>query len=241
MRTRTKLIGVSAIALALGIATYGFNALSEETGHDFGPPFMRHGSGPMSGIGMGHGPGMMGMNHGSTTAAEMRTIHELFANHDRIKRTVTNLPDGIRTVTESDDPRIAELIKTHVVAMRERVEAGNDPGLPIESPALHSIFRDKDKIRTTYETTTKGVVVTQTSADPATVAALQQHASEVSDFVKGGMAAMRSAMMRNGGMMAGPMMHGRMTPGGMMGGPMVRGMGGPMHGGAGEHLPSNSR
>ena len=35
---------------------------------------------------------------------ERSDIHDLFFNHDRIKRTVTNLPDGIRTVTESDDP-----------------------------------------------------------------------------------------------------------------------------------------
>jgi hypothetical protein len=235
MSTRTKLIALSAAALSVAVATYAFKASSEETAHDFGPPFMGHGLGPMSNPGIGHGPGMMGMNHGSATAAEMSTIHELFANHDRIKRTVTNLPDGIRTVTESDDPGIAELIKTHVAGMRERVEAGNDPGLPIESQALHSIFRDKDKIRTTYETTASGVIVIQTSADPATVAALQQHASEVSDFVRGGMAAMRSAMTRrNGGMMAGPPVHGRIPPGGMMGAPM-------MHGGTGEHLPPNSR
>ena len=154
------------------------------------------------------GPGMMGMNHDSATMAQMGVIHELIANHDRVKRTVTNLPDGIRTVTESDDPRIAELIKTHVATMGERVSAGSDPGLPIESPALHSIFRDKDKIRTTYETTAKGIIVVQTSTDPSTVAALQQHASEVSDLVKGGMAAMHESMMKNGGMMHGPMMGG---------------------------------
>jgi hypothetical protein len=207
--------GIAAIAVLAG-----GRALAQTTGHDddgFGPPFIQ-GHGP-DGMGpgimqmgrgrMGMGSGMMGMNHGSVSPTEMSVIHELFANHDRIKRTVTNLPDGIRTVTESDDPRIAELIKTHVASMGERVEAGNDPGLPIESPALHSIFRDKDKISTTYETIATGVIVVQTSADPATVAALQQHASEVSDFVKGGMAAMRSAMMRNGGMMhRGAMMHG---------------------------------
>jgi hypothetical protein len=213
-----KVLGISGIAV---IAALGAGwALAQTAEHDhggFGPPFMQgHGPGRMGpgmmqmGRGrMGMGPGMMGMSHGSATASEMSTIHELFANHDRIKRTVTNLPDGIRTVTESDDPRIAELIKTHVAGMGELVKAGNDPGLPIESPALHSIFRDKDKIHTTYETTAKGVIVTQTSIDPDTVANLQQHASEVSDFVKGGMAAMHSAMMRNGGMMhGGPMMRG---------------------------------
>jgi hypothetical protein len=46
-----------------------------------------------------------------------------------------------------------------------------------------------------------GIVVVQTSTDLETVAALQQHASEVTDFVKHGMAAMHAAMMRNGGMM----------------------------------------
>ncbi len=206
--------GIGAVVVLAG----GW-ALAQTAGHDrgFGPPFMqghepsRMGAGMME-MGraqMGMSPGMMGMNHGSATMAEMSGIHELFANHDRIKRTVTNLPDGIRTVTELDDPRIAELIKTHVATMGKRVKEGEDPGLPIESPALHRIFRDREKIHTTYETTATGVIVVQTSTDPSTVAALQQHASEVSDFVNGGMAAMRSAMMRNGGMMhGGPMMHG---------------------------------
>jgi hypothetical protein len=161
---------------------------------------------------MGMGQGMMGMTHGSATAAEMSVIHDLFANHDRIKRTVTNLPDGIRTTTESDDPRIADVIKNHVARMGERVNAGDDPGLPIESPALHAIFRDKDKIKTNYETTATGVIVVQTSTDRDTVGALQKHASEVSDFVKDGMAAVHEAMMRNGGM-RGPMMRGPMMPG----------------------------
>jgi hypothetical protein len=42
---------------------------------------------------------MMGMNGGSATAAEHSDIRDLFFNHESIKRTVTNLPDGIRTVT----------------------------------------------------------------------------------------------------------------------------------------------
>ena len=66
---------------------------------------------------------------------ERRDLHELFTNHDKIKRTVTNLTDGIRTVTESDDPQIAATIKKHVAEMGKRVEEGRDPGLPIESPS----------------------------------------------------------------------------------------------------------
>ena len=154
------------------------------------------------------GPGTMGSGRDVAAMAEMGDIHELFINHDRITRTVTNLPDGIRTVTESTDPRIAQVLRDHVTTMGQRVDAGSDPGLPIESEALRAIYRNHDKIHTTFEPTANGIVVLQTSTDHATVAALQQHAAEVTDFVNGGMAAAHAAMMRNGGMPGG--MHGHM-------------------------------
>lgn len=154
-------------------------------------------------IGMG---GMMGMGRDSATRAQMSVIHELLFDHDRITRTVTRLPDGIRTVTESDDPAIARLIKEHVLTMNARVFAKDDPGLPMESEALHAIFRNPEKIRTWTELTAKGIVIVQTSSDAATAAALQQHASEVSDLAERGMMAMHEAMMKNRGM-SGPSRH----------------------------------
>lgn len=201
MKTRTTVIGVAAAAaVAVTIGTYAFTASSQEQ-----PPSMHRPGAHM----MGMGGAVMGMGHDPATMAQMQVIHQLIINHDRINRTVTNLADGIRTVTESDDPQIAQLIKEHVASMDQRVSAGSDPGLPIESAALHAIFRDKDKIRTTIETTTKGTVVVQTSSDRQTVAALQQHASEVTDLVEGGMAVIHVAMMKNGGMMPNGM-HGMM-------------------------------
>jgi hypothetical protein len=162
------------------------------------------------------GPGMMmGMMGGNATASELGDLHEMFGNHDKIKRTVTNLPDGIRTVTESDDPQVAATIKKHVAEMGKRVEEGRDLGLPIESPALHSIFREKDKIKTTYETTEKGVIVVQTSADAVAVKALQDHAAEVTDLARRGMVAAQEAMMKNGGGMMGRGMMGRGMRGAM--------------------------
>lgn len=235
MKKKVWLIGGIATAVVL----VGGFALAQSVPHGrngFGPPFM-HGNGP-GGMGPGMmrhmggeqmdgansrmgpgmrrmGPGMMGMGHDSATMTQMGDIHALLGSHDRIKRTVTNLPDGIRTVTESDDPKTAQLIKTHVAEMGQRVKNGDDPGLPIESPALRSIFQNKDKIQTAYETTANGIVVTQTSTDPKTVALLQEHAAEVTDLVKGGMAALHTAMMRNnGGAMHGPMMHGPTMHGG---------------------------
>ena len=154
----------------------------------------------------GKGPEMMMMQGGQDAGvmAQMRDIHELFANHDRMTRTVTNLPDGIRTVTESNDPAVAKLISDHVASSRKQVETGIDPGLPIESAALRAIYANYEKIVTTVEAHEKGVVVVQTSTDPQVVAALQQHAAEVTEFINDGMAAMHKAMMKNGGMMQRP-------------------------------------
>jgi hypothetical protein len=158
------------------------------------------------------GPGMMMMQSGQDAGAmaQMRGIHELFANHDRMTRTVTNLPDGIRTVTESNDPQVATLIRDHVASSRKQVDSGIDPGLPIESPALRTIYAQYDKIVTTVEATEKGVVVVQTSTNAQVVAALQQHAAEVTEFINDGMAAMHKAMMKNRGTMRHGMHDGMM-------------------------------
>ncbi|HVR55982.1 MAG TPA: hypothetical protein VMT72_04070 [Pseudolabrys sp.] len=220
MKRKTLIIGGIAAATVL----VGGWALAQSAGH--GPDGMR-GMGPgmhghmgpgMNGqMGPGMrgqmGPGMMGMGlgmmGGSATMDERRDLHDLFFNHDRIKRAVTNLPDGIRTVTESDDPRLAETIKKHVAEMGQRVEEGRDPGLPIETPALHAIFRHKDKIKTTYEATKKGIIVVQTSTDATAVKALQDHAAEVTDLAQRGMVAAHEAMMKNRGGIMGRGMHMR--------------------------------
>ncbi len=208
MKTRAKLAGVAALTVALGVGVYAFTAHSKgrHPGHG---PFGQHGMMPEMGM---MGMGMMGMAHDSATMAQLQVIQTLLVNHDRITRTVTNLPNGIRTVTESNDPALAAQIKKHVAEMGSRVSAGSDPDLPIESDALHAIFRDKDKVKSSYEATDKGIVVVQTSTDRETVRALQQHAAEVTDLARRGMIAAHEAMMQNGGMMR----HGMRGP---MGGP----------------------
>lgn len=194
---RVRIVTRDAAALSAVHAFLHFQIADHQTGD---PGVVQQSSAPgrtMRGTGR---PGMMMMQGGQDAGAmaQMRGIHELFANHDRMTRTVTNLPDGIRTVTESDDPRVAKLITDHVASSRKQVESGIDPGLPIESAALRAIYAHYDKIVTTVEATEKGVVVVQTSTDPQVVAALQQHAAEVTEFINDGMAAMHKAMMKNG-------------------------------------------
>jgi hypothetical protein len=219
MKIRARLAGIAALTLALGVGIYAVAAHSQDRHPGFGP-FAMHNMRPGM-MGMMAPRMMMGMAHDARTQGQLQVIHALFINHDRIMRKVENLPNGIRTITESDDPTIAGLIKQHVADMGTRVAAGDDPGLPIESDSLHAIFRDKDKIKTTYEGTDKGIVVVQTSDDPQTVASLQQHASEVSDFVQQGMAALHTAMMKkHGGVMGGAMPGPMMMRGMMHGGPI---------------------
>ena len=166
--------------------------------------------------GMGHGPlhGMMhGMEHGSPagghgpmggavgmltrqdagSAADMGLVHDLLMGHARIRRTVTNLPDGIRTVTESDDPRVAQAIKAHVASMSQRLKDGRE--FNIFSTTLPVLFENRDKIRSVVEITDKGSIVMRTSTDAKVVAALQGHAAEVTELAQEGPVAMRRGMM----------------------------------------------
>ena len=142
---------------------------------------------------------MMGMGHDSATMAHMQAIHALIMNHDRIVRTVSDLPDGVRTVTESNDPLLARQIRTHVAEMYRLLATGVDPGLPHSTEALHTLLRKYDKIVTSMDTTAKGIIVVQTSTDPAVVALLRQHAAEVTEMVRGGMAALHQGMMPGAG------------------------------------------
>jgi hypothetical protein len=185
----------SKIAVAV-LATLGLGAALAVFAHPGGMgPGMMHGMGP--GMMRGMGPGMMGgamagrVQHDDAFAADMHLVRDMLFSHDRIKRTVTNLPNGIKTITESDDPQVAQAIQTHVASMVQRLSDGKEFNL--FSKTIPVLFDNRDKIETTVETTANGSVVTQTSSDAKVVAALQEHATEVDELVREGMV----AMMRN--------------------------------------------
>jgi hypothetical protein len=126
---------------------------------------------------------------------DMQLVHAMLFNHDKIKRTVANLPDGIRTSTESDDPQVAQTIKAHVASMEKRLSDGKEFNL--FSPTIPVLFENREKIKTVVATTEKGSLVTQTSSDPKVVAALQAHAVEVTELAHDGMVAMMRAARVN--------------------------------------------
>jgi hypothetical protein len=177
-------LGLSlAVASALGQPF----AMGQGSMRGFGPGMAAGGHGPMG------GPTAMLTTQDAGSAADMDLVHGLLFNNTKIRRTVTNLPDGIRTVTESDDPQVAQTIAAHVVSMSQRLQDGRE--FNIFSDTLPVLFENRDKIVSKVETTDKGAVVTQTSADAKVVAALQAHAGEVTELAQDGMVAMRRGMM----------------------------------------------
>jgi len=184
---------VSRVAV-VAVAAFGlWAAAAAAQPHGMGPGMMHgmhHGAG-------GHGPlaGAVSMltKQDAGSSADMGLVHDLLMNHAKIKRTVTNLPDGIRTVTESDDPRVAQAIQAHVASMSQRLKDGRE--FNIFSTTLPVLFENQDRIKSTVEMTARGAVVTRTSSDARVVAALQGHAAEVTELAQEGMMAMRRGMM----------------------------------------------
>jgi hypothetical protein len=195
-----KHINKITIAVSMTLAFATASGFAQHTGTDH---YRNHGMMHGAGSGMGHGPGAGG--HGpmagptamltkqdANSAADMGVVMDLVHNNTKIRRTVTKLPDGIRTVTESDDPKIAQDIKTHVASMSGRLKDRRE--FNIFSTTLPVIFDNADKIKSVVEMTDKGAIVTRTSADPKVAAALQAHAGEVTELVQEGPTAFHRGM-----------------------------------------------
>lgn len=132
---------------------------------------------------MGSGMPMMGdmrsgmMSQGGMARGmmqDMGTIHGLLANHKSVERRVEDLPNGVRTTTTSDDPRMAGLIRTHVRQMKARYE--RDQPIRMMDPVFRELFENRDKTSLRYEDIPGGIRVTHTSDDPQVVLLIRQHA-----------------------------------------------------------------
>jgi hypothetical protein len=125
----------------------------------------------------------------------MRTGMELFGRHAKIHRSVTELPNGVRAVTESDDPETAGLIQAHVSEMYQRLDQNDIFPYPM-SRSVPAMFAHSTNYRRKFEAIPNGVTVTETADDPAMVAVIREHAREISGFVRDGMPAMMRGMMQ---------------------------------------------
>ncbi len=226
MKRSIKYAGGAVIALGLGLGVMAATGQPSGMGHGaaghggMGHGAMGHaggtghgGMGGMGGMGhsmgrgMGGGGGAMGgavamlTKQDAGSAADMNVVHDLLASNTSIRRNVVKLKDGVRTVTESDDPAVAKSIQVHVASMSQRLQDGRE--FNIFSNTLPVLFENREKIVSKVEMTDKGAVVTRTSTDAKVVAALQGHSGEVTELVQDGMVAMRRGMMTRMAMNSG--------------------------------------
>jgi intracellular sulfur oxidation DsrE/DsrF family protein len=110
----------------------------------------------------------------------------LLTNHKKITRKVTELPNGVETLTESNDPEIADKIKEHVEWMEVRIQETKP--IRMRDPLFRELFKHTDKIEMKHEDTDKGVRVIETSDDPYVAKLIKTHAKTVSGFVERGFA-----------------------------------------------------
>ena len=187
-----SLLRPACLVLAASISlAWPAGALAQMTHHG-----MAHHGADGTGHDVATMPGLRGLD---ATPRESAELAEMFRNFPAISREVVNLPNGIRTVTFSEDEELMAVIASHVVGMINRVEEGRDPQIFIQSPTLDIFFERRDRIETQIEMTDRGIEIVQTSDDPEIVAALHKHAGEVSAMADRGMAAVHEMMMERGG------------------------------------------
>lgn len=122
------------------------------------------------------------------SAVDMSAYMELFDRHSEIRRTVKDVPGGVRTLTESDAPGLVTQLQAHVASMYRHLDDGLE--VTCMSSSLPTLFRSAGDYRRELTLTKRGVAVTETSRDPRIVRAIREHAREVSGFVREGMQAM---------------------------------------------------
>jgi YHS domain-containing protein len=167
------------LIFVLAIALFGLIAYAQDHNHHQGGGRMR-----------GQGQGRMGRG-GEGRMEDMKTIHALFDEHQKITRTVKKTENGVETLTESDDPKVQALIVEHVWAMKKRLE--NKQPIRMWDPLFAELFKNADKIKMEIVKTPKGAKVIETSGDPWVVKLIQSHAEGVSEFVKEGMSSMHKS------------------------------------------------
>ena len=71
---------------------------------------------------------------------DMKAIQFLMANRAKIQRTVVNRPDGVETLTESDDPKVTAVLVEHVAAVARRVQEQRP--IHARDPLFAELFRN---------------------------------------------------------------------------------------------------
>ena len=138
------------------------------------------------------GPGMFG----GTNSMDMSTYMEMFSRHGELRRSVEDIPGGVRTTTESDSPDLVGQLQGHVSTMYSHLDQRAE--VMCMSESLPTLFARASDYQRQITFTPKGIVAVETAGDPDLTRAIRAHAREVTGFVDDGMPAMMKGMMGNG-------------------------------------------
>ncbi|TDK85076.1 hypothetical protein EUA02_30345 [Mycobacterium paragordonae] len=141
--------------------------------------------------GHANGPGM-----GGVSGTDMSRYMNMFMRHGELRRTVEDIPGGIRTTTESNSADLVAELQAHVSSMYSHLGEGEE--VTCMSQSLPTLFRRAPEYQRHVTFTAKGIVAEETATDPALTNAIRAHAREVTGFVVEGVPAMMRNMMGNG-------------------------------------------
>jgi uncharacterized protein (TIGR01244 family) len=120
----------------------------------------------------------------NTVAHDRDTWQGLLRDHEKIRRRITHLPDGVEAVTESDDPAVAPKIIEHAKAMQERMKVGAQ--VRVWDAVFAELFEKHGAVTIEVTPTDKGVRIVEHASDPAALTLMRAHALGVSEFVREG-------------------------------------------------------
>ena len=106
-----------------------------------------------------------GPGFGGATSMDMSMYMEMFMRHNEIRRTVEEIPGGVRTTTESDSPDLAALLHEHVPSMYSHLDQGGE--IMCMSQSLPTLFRRASDYHRQITLTPTGVVAVETADDPS--------------------------------------------------------------------------
>jgi len=107
-----------------------------------GPGAQRGRGGQHGGSGQ-HGGGGRGASDPSMKV-DRTLIHTLLNNRSQIRRKIKLLPNGIETLTETDNPQLRLILVQHVQAMKKRVEQVRP--IHLRDPLFAALFRNAKKV-----------------------------------------------------------------------------------------------
>lgn len=135
-----------------------------------------------------------GKGPGGQSGSFQGVIHSLFANHDKVKRSVELTDTGYRATTISEDKEVAKYLKRHVAQMESRLE--NGMGIRHWDPAFAELREHYDDMTIKVNDVDKGVSVDVVGKTPEAIKVAQNHAKIISGFVEKGNAQMHASHSR---------------------------------------------